>query len=92
MPVATPDGAEGSLSIGQDAHIHAALLAPGERLATPLDPGRLAYVHVVSGALSLNGVALEGGDGAKVAEEGLLEFAAAESSEILLFDLPPARV
>jgi redox-sensitive bicupin YhaK (pirin superfamily) len=88
-PVATPDGAEGSLSIGQDARIHAALLAPGERLVTALDPGRLAYVHLVSGALSLNGLALEGGDGAKVADEGRLEFSAAKGSEILFFDLPP---
>ena len=53
--------------------------------------GRLAYVHVVKGALRLNGQALFTGDGAKIADETRLEFIADAESEILLFDLPPDR-
>ena len=53
--------------------------------------GRKAYVHVSRGKLSLNGVALAEGDGAKIANESRLKFAApqdAEGAEVLLFDLP----
>jgi len=46
---------------------------------------------VSRGKLSLNGVALAEGDGAKIANESRLKFAApqdAEGAEVLLFDLP----
>lgn len=47
--VASPDGADGSTTIGQDARLWASLLAPGETLPYALVAGRLAYVHVVRG-------------------------------------------
>jgi len=87
--VASPDGAEGSTTIGQDARLWASHLSPGEALDYALAPGRLGYVQVVSGRLALNGVALAAGDGAKIAEESVLNFSAGEEAEILLFDLPP---
>ena len=87
--VASPDGAEGSTTIGQDARLWASLLVPGEPLAYALAAGRLAYVQVVSGELELNGVPLAAGDGAKIADETDLRFVAGQAAEILLFDLPP---
>ncbi|MBS1140426.1 MAG: Pirin, N-terminal [Proteobacteria bacterium] len=87
--VASPDGAEGSTTIGQDARLWATVLVPGEFAEYGLAAGRLAYVQVVSGQLSINGQALAAGDGAKIADETLLEFLADEEAEILLFDLPP---
>ncbi|MDE2440586.1 MAG: pirin family protein [Betaproteobacteria bacterium] len=89
--VASPDGADGSATIGQDARLLATLLPSGEKLAYTLAAGRLAYVHVVHGSLALNGVALAGGDGAKIANESELCFSANDEAEILLFDLPPSR-
>lgn len=89
--VASPDGADGSATIGQDARLLATVLRPGEALAYPLSAGRLAYVHVVHGSLDLNGMALSGGDGAKIADETELRFIAGEEAEILLFDLPPSN-
>ena len=88
--VASPDGAAGSTTIGQDARLWATLLAPGESLAYDLLPGRLAYAHVVRGRLELNGEILATGDAAKIADEVRLAFSAQEESEILFFDLPPA--
>lgn len=88
--VASPDGADGSTTIGQDARLWATLLAPGETLAYDLAPGRLAYAHVVRGRLALNGEIHATGDAAKIADENRLEFAAEEETEVLLFDLPPA--
>lgn len=88
-PVATPDGRGGSLRIGQDACLYASILAPGERLTFAVAGSRPAYVHLVRGRLAVNGVGLSGGDGARIADEAELVFAAAEESEFLFFDLPP---
>ena len=88
--VASPDGAEGSTTIGQDARLWASVLAAGEQLDYSLAAGRLAYVHLVRGSLKLNGQSMAAGDGAKIASESNLQFVAGEEAEILLFDLPPA--
>lgn len=87
--VASPDGAEGSTTIGQDARLWASVLSPGKAINYALAAGRLAYVQMVSGRLSLNGQSLAAGDGAKIAEETALQFLADEETEFLLFDLPP---
>ncbi|MER2541436.1 MAG: pirin family protein [Azonexus sp.] len=87
--VASPDGAEGSTTIGQDARILATVLAGGEGINRRLSAGRLAFVQVVRGQLVLNGKKLSAGDGAKIADESDLQFLADEETEFLLFDLPP---
>lgn len=86
--IASPDAADGSTLIHQNASLRAARLAAGAALDYALDPVRLGYVHLVRGSLSLNGLAMRTGDGAKIASESTLHFVAAEDSEILLFDLP----
>ena len=53
-----------------------------------LAAGRRAYVHVARGAVTLNGVELNGGDGAKIAGENELKFSGPKQAELLLFDLP----
>ena len=87
--VASPDGAQGSTTIGQDAKLWASLLAPGEALTYELAAGRLAYAHVIRGRLAINGQILATGDAAKIADETRLDFQADEETEFLLFDLPP---
>ncbi|WP_310494660.1 pirin family protein [Dechloromonas sp.] len=87
--VASPDGADGSTTIGQDARLWASLLAPGESIDYRLPGGRLGYVHVIYGQLEINGKNLMPGDGAKIADESDLKFLASEEAEFLLFDLPP---
>jgi redox-sensitive bicupin YhaK (pirin superfamily) len=87
--VASPDGADGSTTIGQDARLWASIVPAGEALSFALMPGRLAYVHVVYGSATLNGQVLVGGDGARIADETDLRFVASDETEILLFDLPP---
>jgi hypothetical protein len=89
--LASGDGREDSVTIRQDATLSALRLAPGERAEAVLAPGRKAYVHVVAGAVSLNGVPLAAGDGARIADEARLEFlgtgAGGGGSELLFFDL-----
>lgn len=86
--IASSDGREGSVTIHQDAALYAALLAPGETVRHALAPGRRAYLHVARGAAGLKSQSLRSGDGAKIADENVLEIAATEDAEILLFDLP----
>ncbi|MEK7445694.1 MAG: pirin family protein [candidate division NC10 bacterium] len=85
--IATPDARDGAATIHQDARVFASVLEPGERLAHRLAPGRHAWLHVISGGLTLDGVALEGGDGAAVTGEPALDLSATAPAELLLFDL-----
>lgn len=83
----SPNGAQGSLKIHQDARISTARLKAGQSLAAALPVGRSGWVQVVSGGLDLNGQALSAGDGAALVGEASLAFRAANDSEFLLFDL-----
>jgi len=86
--IASPDGADGSVRIHQDARLYVSRLAVRDSLTAELAVGRLGYLHLVCGALTVNGLRLDGGDAAKISDERRLSIAAAEESELLLFDLP----
>jgi hypothetical protein len=86
--VASPDGADGSVTIHQDARLYASVLSTNDApVAHALEAGRKAYVHVVRGEVEVNGTRLGTGDGAKVQAEAALTFKAANDVEFLLFDL-----
>jgi quercetin 2,3-dioxygenase len=87
--LAGPELAPGVAQINQDARVLVARISPGAELAYPLQPGRHAWVHVVSGQVNLNGIALRSGDGAAISDEASLSFDKAEAaeSEVLVFDL-----
>lgn len=86
--VVSPDGADGSLSIVQDARVYAGLLDGKEHIDHPIALDRKAYVHVARGRVSLNGQELNAGDGVKIAEETLLTLSNGANAEVLVFDLP----
>ena len=85
--VISPDGRDGSATIRQDADIYRIRLGAGESVSHELRPGRGAWVHLASGDLDWNGLAMTAGDGAFAAEPGPLEFRATGPAEALLFDL-----
>ncbi len=85
--IASPDGTDGSVRIHQDARIYAGLFEGAERASAELGEGRKAYVHVVRGAITVNGQRLSAGDALKT-DERSLEFSSGEAAEVLLFDLP----
>jgi quercetin 2,3-dioxygenase len=87
--IASPDGAEGSLTIHQDVRVHATLLAEGEPVRLELAPGRRAWVQVARGAVTVNGQPLAAGDGAALTDERAVQLVGAvgETSEALVFDL-----
>lgn len=86
--LAAPAAEGATVAIGQDARLLRLRLSPGERAERPLAPGRLAYVQVIAGALTLNGVPLSIGDGAKIADEAHLHFSTDTAADLLFFDLP----
>ena len=85
--IASPDGRDGSVTVQQDARLHAALLEPGQEAVYELRAERHAWVQVARGTIELNGQELEQGDGAAVSAEERLTFVAREPAEVLLFDL-----
>ncbi len=86
--IASPDGANGSVSIHQDAKLFVSLLDQGQTVEHQLAAGRYAWLQVARGAVEVNGKRLEQGDGAAVEKEQTLEITGKqEGSEILLFDL-----
>jgi len=86
--VASPDGADGSLTIHQDARLYATILAPGQAVTHSLARGRHAWVQVTSGTLTVNGEPLAQGDGAAISAEASVSLAGETDAEALLFDLP----
>ena len=86
-PIASQDGREGSVTIGQDAAIYDGVLEPGVTVEHPLKTGRSAWVQVAKGAVQVNGLALEEGDGAAITKEAAVRVVADKASEVLVFDL-----
>ena len=85
--VASSDGAQGSVTIHADAALYAGLLDADQRAQVAIAPGRKAYVHLVRGALKVNGQALQTGDAAVMADETQIELSDAQDAEVLVFDL-----
>jgi redox-sensitive bicupin YhaK (pirin superfamily) len=86
--IASPDAADGSVLIHQDARLYAGLLDGAESARLALAAGRRAYVHVARGALQVNGVALGAGDALKLAATDELRLDHGRDAEVLVFDLP----
>lgn len=85
--VASPDGAEGSVSLGADARIYASVLEPGDRATHVVSEDRHAWVHVARGRVRCGDIELGEGDGARTSAVGPLTFEAVGPAELLVFDL-----
>jgi redox-sensitive bicupin YhaK (pirin superfamily) len=87
VTVASPDGAEGSLAIRQDARLLVARAKTDETYAYPLGEKRFAWLQVARGRVRVNNTDLLEGDGAAISNEAELSILAVKGSEFLLFDL-----
>ncbi len=85
--VASSDAAQGSVKIHADARLYAGLFDGDQTAELPLQLGRKAYVHLVRGALSVNGMALTTGDAALLQDELTVRLHDAADAEVLVFDL-----
>jgi quercetin 2,3-dioxygenase len=87
--IASPDGAEGSLSMSADARLYIGQFHGDQSTRWAHDPKRKAYVHLIRGRLSVNGLALAGGDGLMIESESEVVLESGDQAEVLLFDLTP---
>jgi redox-sensitive bicupin YhaK (pirin superfamily) len=85
--IASQDGREDSVTIGQDAALYDGVLEAGVTVEHPIAAGRSAWVQVAKGKVAVNGLALEEGDGAALSGESSVRILAGEQSEVLVFDL-----
>jgi len=86
-PIAGPDQA--LIKIHADATLYAGLFDGEEHASLPLMSGRKAYVHLVRGEVSVNGVDLHAGDAAMLDSETQVVLTNGRNAEVLVFDLAP---
>jgi redox-sensitive bicupin YhaK (pirin superfamily) len=86
--IASPDGADGSVTIHQDARVYAGLFDGAESATLEIAAGRRAYVHVARGSINVDGQRLAAGDAAKISGQTRISLADGADAELLAFDLP----
>ncbi|MDZ7629598.1 MAG: pirin family protein [Parvularculaceae bacterium] len=86
--VASPNGADGSIAINQDASVYASVLGEGASVQHRFGAGRYGYLQLARGGLEIGGAVMQAGDGAKISDEDAVSLKAlAPDTEFLLFDL-----
>src|SRR5437773_6282414 len=85
--IAAKDGRDGSVTVHQDVGVWAARFSPGEESSFLVKPRGNIWIQVARGAMKLNGMLMNAGDGAAINEESTLEVKALDHAEILVFDL-----
>jgi redox-sensitive bicupin YhaK (pirin superfamily) len=87
--VASPTGDKGAVLIHADARMYSGLFATDQTASLSLDAHRKAYVQVLRGAMSVNGLAIKTGDALLIEDETQLTFSHGQDAEVLVFDLAP---
>jgi len=89
--LASPDGADGSIAIRQQAWLRGVQLGEGESVSTTLDPSRRYWLHMAQGEIEVDGRVLAAGDALGFVDEARpleLTGRGADVADVLLFDLP----
>ena len=89
--IASPDQADGSVLIHQDARVYAGLFDGAETATLNVKPGRRIYVQVARGAVTANGAVLNTGDALKLTDAEELVLKQGNQAEVLVFDLPGSK-
>ena len=81
-------GVDGSaLPLYADAAVLAGTVRKGETVRQTLRPGRAAYLVPATGAVTVNGMAVNTRDGATIVGETELEITATEDAEVVMVDV-----
>lgn len=88
LPVVSPGDIPGTLAIDQDATICVSTLHAGQAVVHRSRAARKAYLFVIGGVLTVNGIRLAAGDQGRIANEAELTLKAAEDAELIFLDLP----
>lgn len=87
--LASPHSGSGAARINQDARVSVAELEKDEKVSYELGSERYGWLHVIRGAVTVNGTELNTGDAAALTNERNVNIVntGADRSELLLFDL-----
>ncbi|GFE81107.1 quercetin 2,3-dioxygenase [Steroidobacter agaridevorans] len=88
--IASPDGANGSVSIHQDAKVYAGLLDGDEQVELAIAADRQVYLHVARGKVTANGNVLNAGDALALTDTAALSLTDGHGAEVIVFDLQRA--
>lgn len=86
--LASRDGRDASISLNQDMNLYAAKFQKPEELNFTLLRGRKAWIQLVRGALLVDEIPLNPGDGLAIENENAFRLKGDAGAEFLLFDLP----
>lgn len=86
--VASPDGAEGSLTINQNACVYLSAVSADESVTRTLVPERYGWLQVLLGSVIVAGHRLTAGDGLAIGGETEFTVTGQTAAEVMLFDLP----
>jgi redox-sensitive bicupin YhaK (pirin superfamily) len=86
--LASPQGADGSLALYQDARIFGGLFHESERTKLELRKDRRAFLQVIRGSIAVNETRLNTGDGVKINPSGDIVIQHGREAEIMLFEVP----
>jgi redox-sensitive bicupin YhaK (pirin superfamily) len=87
--IASSDRNQGGLLINADARLFIGQFDGTQTARLAMVPQRKAYVHLIRGRLTVNGLALVGGDGLMMDSQVEIAVQDGDRAEVLLFDLAP---
>lgn len=85
--LASPEGADGSVTINQDARMYASIVSAGESVEFPVKENRHVWIQVARGEVMVDDLRLKAGDGAAIDDDKEIVITGVKESEVLLFDL-----
>ena len=87
LEVLSPGGGD-AVTVHRDARVLVARLNPGAEVEHTFGDGRGGYLYLIEGLISANAEKLETGDAAKIRDESSLTLRAADTSELILVEVP----
>lgn len=85
--IVSPDKSDSTIHIQQDAKMFISNMAENFSLSYAIENGRSAYLHLIKGALEVNGATISSGDALKITNENSITINSKSESELILFDL-----
>jgi quercetin 2,3-dioxygenase len=85
--IGSRDGRDGSVTIHQDVDLYATVLSKDDAVEHVINPGRVGWLQVARGSVSLDGESLNEGDGVALKIAGPLRITGLDDAEALLFDM-----
>lgn len=85
--IASPNGANNSVTIQQDARIYACRMSNSQHMHFEVKPTRHVWIQVAKGSVTINKKVLKQGDGFSTSDVGWIFAQANQQSELLVFDL-----